>query len=140
MRHIVNGLLLSEGKVLLARRSKARAAYPDLWSFPGGHVESQETLSAALIRELSEEIGIVPGESRLVAEFEDPNIGSDPATYHLFVIGKWVGTPTIRDQEHSELQWFGLGDAAQLHDLALNEYRGVFLALLQSESRGIGNP
>ena len=140
MRHIVNGLLVSEGKVLLARRSKERAAYPDLWSFPGGHLEAQETLSAALIRELSEEIGIIPGESRLVAEFEDPNGGSNPATYYLYVISRWEGTPTIRDQEHSKLQWFGFSDAAQLPDLALSAYRAVFLALLQSESRGIGNP
>ena len=140
MRHIVNGLLVSEGKVLLARRSKARAAYPDLWSFPGGHMESQETLTAALIRELREEIGIVPGQSRLVAQFEDPNAGSNPATYHLYVISRWEGMPTIQDQEHSKLQWFGFAEAAQLPDLALNEYRAVFLALLHSESRGIGNP
>lgn len=44
MRNIVNALLLREGKVLLARRSRHRKAYPDLWSFPGGHVEGDETL------------------------------------------------------------------------------------------------
>jgi 8-oxo-dGTP diphosphatase len=44
MRNIVNALFLRDGKVLLGRRSTRRSTYPDLWSFPGGHVEHGETL------------------------------------------------------------------------------------------------
>lgn len=47
MSNIVNALLVREGTVLLARRSPRRAAYPGLWSFPGGHVEANETLDEA---------------------------------------------------------------------------------------------
>ena len=46
MRNIVNALLLHEDKILLARRSQHRKAYPDRWSFPGGHVETGETIEA----------------------------------------------------------------------------------------------
>jgi 8-oxo-dGTP diphosphatase len=60
MRNIVNALLMQEGTVLLARRSPQRKAYPGLWSFPGGHVEENETLVEALIRELLEEVGVTP--------------------------------------------------------------------------------
>jgi NUDIX domain len=60
MRNIVNGLLVRQGTVLLAKRSLHRKAYPGLWSFPGGHVEENEPLLEALARELREEIGIVP--------------------------------------------------------------------------------
>src|SRR5437667_5927330 len=55
MTDIVNGLLLRNGAVLLARRSAGRQAYPNRWSFPGGHVEAGESLDDALIRELREE-------------------------------------------------------------------------------------
>src|SRR5436309_1462601 len=60
MTDIVNGLLLRNGTVLLARRSAGRQAYPNRWSFPGGHVEAGESLDDALIRELREEIGVTP--------------------------------------------------------------------------------
>ena len=138
MRQIVNALLLHNGQILLARRSQERAAYPGLWSFPGGHVEEQEALMEALIRELREEIGIVPCESHLITSIQDANVTSDPATYHLYAVRRWEGVPAILDREHSELRWFALAEAVKLPDLALHEYRAVFLALLQSESNGIG--
>jgi 8-oxo-dGTP diphosphatase len=138
MRQIVNALLLHNGQILLARRGHERAAYPGLWSFPGGHVEEQETQVEALIRELREEIGIIPGESQLITSIQDANVTSDTATYHLYAVRRWEGIPAIQDQEHSELRWFALAEAVMLPDLALHEYRAVFLALLQSKSNGIG--
>src|SRR5260370_18080031 len=60
MRNIVNALLLRDGAVLLARRSSARKAYPNCWSFPGGHVEQGESLDEALIREIQHEVCLTP--------------------------------------------------------------------------------
>jgi 8-oxo-dGTP diphosphatase len=138
MRQIVNGLLLSDGHVLLARRSPARKTYPDLWSFPGGHVEPGETLIEALHRELKEEIGIVPAEIAPITAFEDPNTElADPVAYHLYRIDLWHGTPIIQDQEHTQLCWFAFAAAAELPNLALEGYRSVFLTLHQSEAGGI---
>ena len=119
-RNIVNALLVRENKVLLARRSPGRKAYPDLWSFPGGHVEQDETLEQALVREAREEIGVVPIRYAALARIPDPNA---PATYHMYVVTHWEGEPTILDNEHSELRWFPPADAQQLADLALEKYR-----------------
>ncbi len=60
MRRIVSALLVRDGAVLLAKRSPAKRAYPNTWSFPGGHVEPGEALDAALVREVGEEVGLVP--------------------------------------------------------------------------------
>lgn len=134
MRNIVNALLLSEDKVLLARRSAQRKAYPDLWSFPGGHVEDNETFYQALHRELSEELGIVPVAYRLTTQISDPNATTEPIYYHLYAVTDWEGEPAIIDEEHSELRWFSLLEASSLVGLALDEYRPVFVELMAQSS------
>jgi len=125
MRHIVNALLVRGSKVLLARRSPGRKAYPGLWSFPGGHVEHDETLEQALVREAREEIGIVPVSHAALGDIDDPNAGSAaPVRYHMYVVSCWEGgEPTIMDDEHTELRWFYPAAALDLADLALEEYR-----------------
>lgn len=129
MRNIVNALLLSEDKILLARRSPHRKAYPDLWSFPGGHVEGDETLNEALRREVSEELGIIPLAYRLISRISDPNATTEPICYHLYAVTAWEGEPAIIDEEHSELRWFSFREANSLADLALEQYRPVFAEL-----------
>ena len=55
---VVAGILTrSDGKVFLASRPEGRS-YAGYWEFPGGKVEAGETLQAALVRELHEELGI----------------------------------------------------------------------------------
>lgn len=134
MRNIVNALLLSEDKVLLARRSLHRKAYPDLWSFPGGHVEGDETFDEALCREVSEELGIVPLSYNPISRISDPNATSEPIWYHLYAVTAWEGEPAIIDEEHLELRWFSLREANSLDDLALEEYRAVFVELMAQSS------
>ena len=49
------------GEVLLQHRDdRPDIAHPNLWSLFGGHKEADEEPSAALVRELEEEIGFVP--------------------------------------------------------------------------------
>jgi mutator protein MutT len=127
MRTIVNALLLQGGNVLLARRSPERKAYPDRWSFPGGHVKAGETLAEALVREAGEEIGIVPLTYAVLGTIADPNA---TATYHMFGVTSWEGEPTILDDEHTELIWFALAKAASLPDFALEAYRPLLRGLI----------
>ncbi len=51
-------LIDDDGRVLLTRRPEGKPM-AGLWEFPGGKVQDGETPEAALIRELSEELGIV---------------------------------------------------------------------------------
>ncbi len=131
MPHIVNALFVQQGTVLLARRSPQRRTYPNLWSFPGGHVEENETLDEALIRELREEVGVVPTEWTSLGSISDPNFRTaDSVTYHMYAIAAWEGgEPTMIGDEHTELGWFKLEAALTMPDLALEEYRPLFRKL-----------
>ena len=122
MREIVNGLLLRDNQVLLVRRSRQRSAYPGLWSFAGGHVEGDETLSGALVRELGEELGIVPLEFRLLSVLVDTTVPT-LVMYHMFAVTHWQGEPALRGDEHSEMTWVSIEAASLVRDLALDSYR-----------------
>jgi 8-oxo-dGTP diphosphatase len=129
VRRIVNALLVRNGCVLLARRAPHRKAYPDLWSFPGGHVEPGETLEQALIREAREEIAVTPVHFVARGTIADPNEVADPATYHMFVVSAWAGEPRLIGDEHTMLRWIGFDAAAKMADLAMEEYRPLLHGL-----------
>lgn len=130
MTDIVNGLLLSRGRVLMALRSPSRRSYPGTWSFPGGHVERGETLEDALVRELSEEIGVTALSWSLIRSFDDLTTHpSHPVRFHAFVVDEWRGDPANLGTEHAQLCWVSLADAAVMEGLTFPVYRELFAAL-----------
>jgi 8-oxo-dGTP diphosphatase len=137
MRNIVNALFGRDGMVLLARRSPHRATYPGQWSFPGGHVEHHGTLTDALIRELQEEVSVVPTRFSFLTTIIDPHTPeSDPVIYHMYSVMAWDGgEPILLGDEHTELHWFPPATAIALPDLALEEYRPLFRHLIDMRRR-----
>jgi mutator protein MutT len=70
---VAAAVLIHENKVLLARR---KGGYLDnLWEFPGGKLETNESAEHAAHRELVEEldIRIIPEQTLLVMEHEYPD-------------------------------------------------------------------
>jgi 8-oxo-dGTP diphosphatase len=58
MTEVVLALIQREDRFFLQRRDLAAAVLPGRWEFPGGKVEACETMSAALARELKEELSV----------------------------------------------------------------------------------
>ena len=54
---IIERVVDGEYQVLFAQRPAGKA-YAGYWEFPGGKIEANETVIAALIREIDEELGI----------------------------------------------------------------------------------
>ena len=61
---VVAGLIVRDGVVLITQR-RADQALPLQWEFPGGKVEPGEAPTAALVRELREEIGVTVEVGRI---------------------------------------------------------------------------
>lgn len=101
-------LLVKAGRVLLSRRYKT--GYQDgKYSLPAGHVENNESLTAAASREIAEEIGlsIKPMDFKLVHVMHRQE--NDIRVDYFFVARKWRGEPVNREpQKCDDLSWFPL--------------------------------
>ena len=94
-------LQLADGQILLASRP-ADKPWAGYWEFPGGKIESGESASTALSRELEEELGIQVTQTRpwitLRHDYQHASIH-----LHCFVVEAWEGTPIPR--EGQTLRW-----------------------------------
>jgi 8-oxo-dGTP pyrophosphatase MutT (NUDIX family) len=100
----VVGLLRREGEVLLCHRLPGRTYYPNVWDLPGGHVDTDESLRDALVRELEEELGI-----RINPPAGPPWTTLRTATIelHIFIVDQWEDEPhNLAPDEHDEIRWF----------------------------------
>jgi len=62
---VVAGLIIGEDRRILITQRRADQALPLQWEFPGGKVELGEAPTAALLRELREEIGVTVDVGRI---------------------------------------------------------------------------
>jgi 8-oxo-dGTP diphosphatase len=94
------------GKVLLTRRPEG-AHMGGLWEFPGGKVEPGESPTAALGRELGEELGLVAeiGEPLTFAVHEEPGMRILLLFYAAVVVS---GRPEAL--EGQEIAWVAAAD------------------------------
>ena len=96
-------LIDADGKVLLAERPEGKSM-AGLWEFPGGKVEAGERPELALIRELSEELGISVKEDCLAPfAFASHDYGHFHLLMPLFICRRWEGIAQPR--ENQRLAW-----------------------------------
>jgi 8-oxo-dGTP diphosphatase len=96
-------LIDADGRVLIAQRPPGKAM-AGLWEFPGGKLEPGERPEDALIRELSEELGIVVREACLAPlTFASHAYVDFHLLMPLYVCRRWEGQVTAR--HHSRLAW-----------------------------------
>ena len=90
--HVAVGVLIDETNcVLLARRQKG-THLEGYWEFPGGKVESGETVEAALARELSEELGVEIGETAPLMTVNH-DYGDKQVLLDVHHVRSWTGEP-----------------------------------------------
>ena len=114
---VVTGLLVRDGRVLMCQRSPQKI-YPLHWEFPGGKVESNESLLDALTREIREELHLTCKGARIY--FEDTMTYSNGMTYHVtfFVSTEFSGD--IVNTEFNDVGWFSSEELRHLLHLSGN--------------------
>ena len=130
MKRCACGILIKDGRILLAKQSPNRELFPGVWDMVGGHQEAGETMDATLRREFEEEIGVTPTEFSALTVIDEPapEINVKRA-YHVYAINEWCGPgPAMRGDEHTEIRWFTPAEALTL-DLALPQYRAVLKSI-----------
>ena len=96
-------LIDADNRVLIAQRP-ANKAMAGLWEFPGGKVNDGERPEDALIRELSEELGITVREACLAPlTFASHTYADFHLLMPLYICRRWEGTVTAK--EHQALAW-----------------------------------
>ena len=100
---VAAALIDSDGRVLIQQRPPGKNM-AGLWEFPGGKVDVGETPEAALVRELSEELGIDVETACLApAAFASEALGEKHLLLLLYICRKWSGIP--QPLEASALKW-----------------------------------
>jgi 8-oxo-dGTP diphosphatase len=109
----VGGIILGDsGQVLLSQRGPKARNRVGQWENPGGTIEFGEEFDTAIVREISEELGIevrVEGVLRVVN-----HIIPDESQHWVaptFVCRHVAGTPVIREPDKcTAIGWFDLSD------------------------------
>lgn len=117
-------LLNAEGQFLLGLRAEWKKTWANHWDVVGGHVEPEETIEHALIREVSEETGVVPTSFEWIAAWPErrPDIHGN-ALHHLYLVTAWQGgEPRNICDEHSELRWFCPAELPDIPNLVDDAY------------------
>lgn len=96
---VVAGALISGGTLLVAQRARP-PKLAGLWELPGGKVAPGESDTAALVRELEEELGI--------AVTVGTRVGRDVALGAAMILRAYLVTRTggsVQPRDHRALRW-----------------------------------
>lgn len=113
-------------EVLVALR-KPHQHQGDRWEFPGGKLESGESIESGLARELQEEIGIdvISCCARTIIEHNYPD---KHVCLHFWDVTQFAGVPVGR--EGQQLRWVAVTD---LNELRFPEANQVIVDTLLTE-------
>jgi 8-oxo-dGTP diphosphatase len=126
------GVLLDDaGAILLGQRPVGKP-YAGYWEFPGGKIESGETLFTALSRELQEEIDVCidDAEEFMVLEHDYPHAY---VRLHICLVRSWQGQP--RGLENQALGWLNIKNIDQLGIAGFDPVLPATLPILEKLKR-----
>lgn len=122
----------NEGKILFSQR-KNTGFMDGKFQLPAGHIEGEETMKQAVIRELSEEIAITVAEEDVKIRHVSHRISLDERVYFdvYAEVSHFTGTPRINEPEKcSDLRYF------DLDTLDRSEFVGYDLDVIRMSDAG----
>ena len=99
----VAAALIVRGEEILCCQRTEYQALPLKWEFPGGKVELGEDASAALQRELDEELGIRAHIGCKVAQLQHHYVNGNSVELHFFLVEQYKGE--LQNRIFREIRW-----------------------------------
>ena len=115
---VADALLIRDGQILLAKRSKGLSESPDCWYIPGGGVVYGESVQEALIREIKEELNLDLIDYKLWNVYSA--MSDSYQIIALYFVGSAVGDIILQEKEISEAKWFDINSDLLDLELAFN--------------------
>jgi 8-oxo-dGTP diphosphatase len=112
----VSAAIVRDGKLLIVRRARKPAL--NLYTFPGGGVETGETLTEAVIREVREETALTIEPVALAGHREAIVRDGEGRVERHFVIlcfaARWLAGEPVLNEELDDSRWVTLAEFADL--------------------------
>jgi 8-oxo-dGTP diphosphatase len=102
MKQVVAAVIVQDNKILICQRTKAQTM-PLKWEFPGGKVEPDEELRAALKRELDEELGIRATIGTRITVIQHTYQSGSAVELHFYRIDQFEGE--IENRIFNDVRW-----------------------------------
>jgi ADP-ribose pyrophosphatase YjhB (NUDIX family) len=112
----VSAAIIRDGHILVARRARAPAL--GVWTLPGGVVEAGETLTEAIMREVTEETGLTI-EPIALAGHREVLVRDDSGrlSRHFVILcfaARWLAGEPRLNEELAEVRWLRPAELATL--------------------------
>jgi 8-oxo-dGTP diphosphatase len=102
MKQVVAALFLQDNRILICQRTRHQPM-PLKWEFPGGKIEPGEQPHQALIRELEEELGVVPVVGPEVTRIKHTYRNGGAVNLRFYLIEKYTGE--IDNRIFQDVRW-----------------------------------
>ncbi len=103
---VVDGIIVEEGRILLIKRGSA--PFKGFYALPGGHIEKNEHIMGALVREVREETGLVVEPGIPVGIYDDPKRDRRGCVSIAFLCSVKEGEPKA-GSDSKEARFFPVG-------------------------------
>lgn len=117
---VLTGILRDKDLFLAVKRNENDDLFPGAWEFPGGHLETGETLKEGLKRELKEEINFTDDFEPIITHYYDEVKEKNGKLIHELEIDFFINVDSTKinvklSNEHCDYKWL-TKDSSYLDD------------------------
>ncbi|HAA95987.1 MAG TPA: NADH pyrophosphatase [Dehalococcoidia bacterium] len=112
----VGGAVVNDGRLLLVRRASRRGR--GNWQIPGGFVELNETIEAAVVREVEEEAGVVASVQGVLGIRNRYDEDGGNSSYVVLLLSPRSGAPNPDMKEVDRAEYFSLAEIQAMEQIS----------------------
>jgi 8-oxo-dGTP diphosphatase len=112
----------SEGKYLILKRHPGEIAYPNMYTFPGGKVEGNDSIEETLVKEVEEEIGLILKPGKILLK-DKTFIRPDDQTAKVwsYLCEVVSDLPIKLSSDFTDYKWVNLDELKKLSHVGIEE-------------------